>query len=139
LPEFGAYSYEMKGQDEPYLFSFIMAGIALMPAVRQTRASVHSNPRAKKYNDQQGLIRDMVIILMREKGLNPAPAGLKLQAEVHVHRKRTAGDADNFLKAAIDALQGGVYDNDTNIWKMEITKHKQVNWEGFSTVIKEIE
>ena len=129
--------YEIIGSDSPYYFCFRMNDVGLIPAVRQTQRSAHVNPRARKYNEQQGSIRDIVVAQMRVKGLNPAPANVRLEARVEVHRKLTTGDCDNFLKAAIDALQGGPYQNDTHIWKMAVQKFKDTE-EWFAVEIKEM-
>ena len=120
MPEWGDYQYEIRGSYEPYYFYFEMRNIGLIPAVRQTQASAHRNPRARTYNAQQGMIRDLVVLKMREKGLKPAPVNVRLQATVDVRRKLGSGACDNLLKAAIDALQGGPYDNDLQIWKMTV-------------------
>jgi len=136
----GDYQYEIrgsKGDNRPYYFYFQMNNIGLIPAVRQTQASAHRNPRARKYNAQQGTIRDLVVLQMRANGLNPAPANLRLQARVQVRRKLTRSDVDNLLKAALDALQGGPYENDLCIWEASVQKIKDAD-ESFSVELMEM-
>lgn len=93
----------------------------IMPAVRQTQRSKYVNPRAKIYNSQQAALRDRIILIMRQEGINGFHPGAHLSMEAKIWRKRKDGDIDNLLKTLADLCQGALYEDDRCIRQASVT------------------
>ena len=89
--------------------------IRVIPYVRMTQRSKWGNPRAREYLDNQASIRDRVILIMAQHGIQPFDRKDELKVHFKVVRTTKRGDFDNFIKAVADALQKAVYPDDKQI------------------------
>lgn len=62
-----------------------------------------------------------VALLCREQDVKPLDGQISIHLEIY--RKRASGDTDNFLKGALDGLQGHCYFNDSQIVEIYVRRH----------------
>lgn len=62
-----------------------------------------------------------VALICREQDVTPLDGQISIHIEIY--RKRASGDTDNFLKGALDGLQGYCYFNDSQIVEIYVRRH----------------
>lgn len=95
----------------------------IRPAVRMTRGGKWTG-EAREYISHQNALRDRVVLIMRDHGIDPFPRGARLRIHAVVTRRQLRGDIDNYAKGLIDALQGAMFPNDIAVWSLTIEKRK---------------
>lgn len=99
-------------------------GIVMMPYVRQTYRSRFRRDafgkRCREYNDQQALIRDALILKMKQVGelsYEKEKLGFSAQFGMSNKTKLQVSDLDNLTKALKDCLVGCILKDDRYIYK----------------------
>ena len=113
---------------------FVFAcNLPVLPAVRQNRNSRWgpNGQRARDYNAAKNAIHDLLVIAMKQKGIEPSPKDARLAIKLNIwkggfqvwieeigHKPDKGylkGDWDNLAKCVCDSMQGVAFANDSQI------------------------
>jgi Holliday junction resolvase RusA-like endonuclease len=79
--------------------------------------------RGKMYKDNRAAgFKTEVYVTLKKLGVKCIDDG-EVEMEINWYRKKKAGDIDATLKCLLDALEGLVYKNDSQIKKLTIIRH----------------
>lgn len=89
----------------------------------------------REYKDWEKLVNEEAFYKTRGQMKEPFPLKSKLRMSI-VFYMNNAGkrDVGNYQKSILDALQGVIYANDNEVWKLELEK-KRATEEGEGMVI----
>ena len=127
--------------DAPEVFRLTVPGHPV-PAARMTQAQVKmlsrgrtlTNGQIARYPDWKNATGWLA------SAAGALPMGGRLQLTVDVFLKsRGSGDADNYLKAAADALQGIAFCNDNQIDSMTVRIHTKATCEGMEIELRRLD
>jgi Holliday junction resolvase RusA-like endonuclease len=95
----------------------------ITPYARRTHRGKHS-ARARRYHASQNRIAWQLKAQMQVHGWPMLPSDEPLEAVLHAHiaKRFSVKDADNLLKATLDAAQGVVFPDDRQIWDKTVRK-----------------
>lgn len=142
---------ERRGKKEDKIFSFFLHGIAIAqgrPRFRRTGTFVQTYD-PKKSKDWKEMVGWQGKEIKKKNGWamieGPIEASIKfmlqrpksLPKRIEYHVKKP--DCENLSKAIFDALEGIMYKNDSQIWKLSIEKHYETALPGVSVVLRECE
>ncbi len=127
--------------DAPAVFRLTVPGHPV-PAARMTQAQVRMLSRGGTLTNGQIARyltwKDATGWLASGAGARLMGGRLKLTVDVFL-KSRGGGDADNYLKAAADSLQGIAFCNDNQIDRMTVRIHVKATCEGMEIELRRLD
>ncbi len=116
------------------MYTFLLTG-KIKPSVRMTRLGQYVDPQAQEYKASQSAIAWQYKAQMREQSWSmlPARTPLKISILIEMPERLHCSDADNQVKAIVDAAQGIVFQND--LWIDEIRAARRLGKEHRVVVV----